>query len=291
MALIKKSRKLSSLSARLARRLSPEKVILLEYPVNPKPRWDKSNPHRELYDIIKRNSAAYKNHLRSFLPLADYFAAIPKLPTSDSSIEPFWNNGWTPPLDAVALSGFIAANKPKYYMEVGSGISTKFAKKIIAHHNLPAKIISIDPHPRFEINSICDEIVREPLEDANLEVFDRLNANDILYIDDSHRTFMNSDATAAFLDVIPRLKPGVLVGIHDITLPYDYPQDWADRYFSEQYLLAAYLLAKGGRFDIVLPITFISHDDELKNILSPLWEREEMKNIQPYGYSFWLRIK
>ena len=54
---------------------------------------------------------------------------------------------------------------------------------------------------------------------------------------------MNSDATTIFLDTIPRLRSGVLVEIHDVTLPYDYPTEWIDRYYSEQYLLAAYILA------------------------------------------------
>ena len=122
-------------------------------------------------------------------------------------------------------------------------------------------------------------------------MFDRLDTNDILYIDNSHRVFMNSDATTNFLDVIPRLKPGVLVEIHDITLPYDYPTEWINRYYSEQYLLAAYMLAKGTMFDIILPNIFISEDSELKSILAPIWEKKEMKNVQTHGCSFWIKIK
>ena len=138
---------------------------------------------------------------------------------------------------------------------------------------------------------MCDEIIRKPVEEIDIQVFDRLNTNDIVYIDSSHRVFMNSDVTTMFLDVIPRLKQGVLVEIHDVTLPYDYATEWIDMYYSEQYLLATYLLAKGNMFDIILPNTFISHDNELSSILAPLWEAKEMKNVEKHGCSFWIRMR
>jgi hypothetical protein len=129
------------------------------------------------------------------------------------------------------------------------------------------------------------------VEDVDVHMFDRLNKNDVLYIDNSHRVFMNSDATAVFLDIMPRLRQGVMVEIHDVTLPYDYPAEWVNRYYSEQYLLAAYILARGNIFEIILPNMFISHDDELKNILAPLWETERLKNVETHGCSFWARMQ
>ena len=100
---------------------------------------------------------------------------------------------------------------------------------------------------------------------------------------------MNSDVTMLFLDVIPRLKPGVLVQVHDVTLPYDYPAQWTDRHYSEQYLLAAYLLADENALDIVLPCAFASDDPDLHGILAPLWSAEWMKGAETYGGSFWFR--
>ena len=139
-------------------------------------------------------------------------------------------------------------------------------------------------------SSPVTDLFRNPVEEVNLNIFDRLGVNDILFIDNSHRVFMNSDATTVFLDIIPKLKSGVLVEIHDVTLPCDYPADWTGRYYSEQYLLAAYLLAEGNTFDIILPNFFISCDPDLSSILAPLWEKEEMKNVISQGSSFWLRI-
>jgi len=99
---------------------------------------------------------------------------------------------------------------------------------------------------------------------------------------------MNSDVTVTFLDIIPRLKPGVLVEIHDIFLPYDYPPHWKNRYYSEQYLLAVSLLAKGNQYDILLPNAFISKKPIL-NILNPIFSG--VKGINRGGGSFWLKIK
>jgi Methyltransferase domain len=287
---IKRQPRLVELLRRAADRVSPE-TMPLDYPVNSRPRWDREHPHRALHDVINKNREAYKSELQAFLALSSNFTSIPERQTRGlASHEPYWINGWIPALDGVALYGFMVTRKPKLYIEVGSGNSTKFAHKAIVDHHLDTKIVSIDPSPRAEINPICDVVIREPVEEIDVQLFDPLDANDILFIDNSHRVFMNSDATTMFLDVLPRLRPGVLVEIHDITLPYDYPAEWAGRYYSEQYLLAAYLLAKGSLFDVLLPNVFISDDRELNAVLAPLWQRKELKNVEPHGASFWLRM-
>lgn len=291
-AQIRKRPRLVERLKKVAHDVSPETVVLLDYPVNLRPRWDQGIGHRALYDIIDKNKDFYKSNLQAFLPLSRYFTSIPEQQEGNSaSSEPCWINGWMPALDGVALYSFLVTCNPKIYMEVGSGNSTKFARKAIVDHRLHTRIVSIDPHPRADIDKICDEVIRKPVEEIDIQTFDRLDTNDILYVDNSHRVLMNSDATTIFLDVIPRLKPGVLVEIHDVMLPYDYPAVWANRYYSEQYLLGAYLLAKGNRFDILLPNMFISCDNELKSILAPLWEKEEMKNVETHGCSFWIKMK
>jgi hypothetical protein len=86
------------------------------------------------------------------------------------------------------------------------------------------------------------------------------------------------------------LRPGVLVHIHDIWLPRDYPPDWRYRYYSEQYLLAAFLLADPARFEVVLPCAFIDADDGLRRLTDPLWERIGHTEEYP-PTSFWLRVR
>jgi len=288
--LIKKHPRLTRLIKKTAKLVSPETVIILEYSINPKQRWNLQNPHEELYEIINQNRDHYKATLQLFLEYLPNFAKIPVQFSSDSRLnEPYWINGWMPALDGVALYSFIAINKPGLYLEVGSGISTKFAHLAISDQNLSTRIVSIDPYPRTEIDELCSEVIRQPLEDIDLEIFKLLERNDILYIDNSHTVFMNSDSTVFFLEVLPKLKSGVIVEVHDITLPYDYPLDYLGKYYAEQYLLAAYLLGKGDMFEIILPNMFISYDDELKNVLAPLWGEYDMKCVETHGCSFWLR--
>jgi hypothetical protein len=286
-----RARKHLGLAEAVARQTFDNRFVLLDYPVNPRQRWGRSNPHQELYDILNRNRASYIELLKSFLAFTEDLVKIPvREATASCSSEPSWINGWMPALDGVALYGLMAMRQPKHFLEVGSGNSTKFARKAITNHRLDTKIISIDPCPRVEIDMLCDQVIREPVEAIGLDIFDRLEAGDILYVDNSHRVFMNSDATVIFLDVIPRLRSGVLVEIHDVILPYDYPAEWIDRHYSEQYLLAAYLLARGNRFNIILPNTFISYDNELRTILMPLWQRAEMQNVETHGVSCWIQM-
>lgn len=292
----------------------PVYQIHLDFPVRPAPRygWGKP-PHFQLSRILDRNREAYRARLEMFLAYREVMTRIPKHPTASQPNQPAWINGSLPGLDAATLYGFIATAKPSRYIEVGIGNSTRFARRAIQDHNLPTRIIAIDPYPMAGLEAICDQLIPEPLEALDLALFGELAAGDILFIDNSHRVFMNSDATVVFLDILPRLKPGVIVECHDIALPYDYPPHWAEKFYAEQYLLAAYLLAEGKRFEILLPNAFISLDAELSEILDPLWLDprlnagsrkgiDERVNrvaatpslatelVETHGSSFWLRM-
>jgi hypothetical protein len=199
-------------------------------------------------------------------------------------------------LDTLALYGFVATENPASYLEVGSGYSTKVVRRTIKDCNLRTKIVSIDPHPRAEVDSLCDEIVRQPLEKCDLKRFDDLLAGDVLFMDGSHRAFMNSDVTVLFLEILPRLKSGVLVHLHDIFLPLDYPPYWEYRYYphrywSEQYLLAASLLAGQSAYDIVLPNHYISITQGLAAMLNGFWSDPRLTGVSRGGTSFWIRIR
>ena len=182
---------------------------------------------------------------------------------------------------------------PIRYIEIGSGNSTKFARRAIQDQQLRTQITSIDPHPRATVEQICDHSIRLPVEDVELGLFEELEEDDILFIDNSHRIFTNSDATTVFLDVLPYLKPGVLVQFHDIYLPYDYPEEWRHRYYSEQYCLATLLLAdRNRRYEIVLPNWFIFENALSHGILNdPVWQYPSLAGVEQHGGSFWLRVR
>jgi len=263
--------------------------IDLDYPPDSKPRYGYGAPaHPLLAGIIERNRAAYRSRLQSFLQYQEDLVSIPECSTD--SLIPHWHNGFFPGLDAVALYCFMADFRPKRYLEIGSGNSTKFCRYAKTRRQLDTEIISVDPQPRTEVDALCDRVVRRRVEDLDGSLFDQLQAGDTLFIDSSHRVLMNSDVTALFLDILPRLRSGVLVHIHDILLPLDYPIEWAPRFYSEQYLLAAYLLG-GEKFEILLPNTFVTYDPELNRILSPLWSDPRMQCKEPYGASFWMRVR
>jgi hypothetical protein len=215
-------------------------------------------------------------------------AALADIPreAGDDSPEPRWCNPWLPALDAAALYALLALRRPRVYLEVGSGHSTRFARRAIADHALPTRVVSIDPQPRAAIDGLCDEVVRRRLEDVDPGAFRAVRPGDVLFIDSSHCCYTNSDVSVFFLDVLPGLPPGVLVQVHDVFLPFDYPPDWGEFYYSEQYLLATYLLARPAP-RVVLPCAFVAADPELSAVLAPLWDDPRLAGADRRGWSFW----
>jgi Methyltransferase domain len=275
-------------------------TIVLDYPVKASPRYGYGKPpHQPILRILEAGRNEYAKRLSGFCKLKDELSHIPD-DSSEESLEPCWGpQRFFSSLDAVALYGMLVEFRPKKLVEVGSGYSTKFARRAIREHALPTRITSIDPHPRAEVDQICDSVIRRPLEEVDLGVFEDLEPGEFLFIDSSHRTFTNSDVTIVFMDLLPRLRQGVLVHIHDIFWPYDYPPEWNDRYYSEQYLLGAYLLGTGTPgAKVLLPNAFIAHDRELAENCRPLLEIAGIRRTcddptSPYGIgggSFWMQI-
>lgn len=263
--------------------------ISLDYPPNAlnEPRW---MPHPELERVIAAQGDAYAAALGTIQAYREDFSAIPI--TATHELEPAWVNGFQPGLDAGAVYSFLRSRSPARYMEVGSGWSTKFARRAIQDGELPTQIISIDPHPRAEIDRLCDRAVRSALEATDLALVDELRAGDVLFFDGSHRVFMNSDVTVFFLELLPRLPAGVLVGIHDTYLPYDYPAEIADRYYSEQYLLAALVVAGGERFNTVLPAWYVSQTERFQPAIESLWGHDPaLADVQRHGVAYWIETR
>ncbi|MCS6817698.1 MAG: class I SAM-dependent methyltransferase [Blastocatellia bacterium] len=280
-----------SIATAVVRALRESRLLFVDARVRPVPRYGYGKPpHAALYAFFDRQRSAYRERLKSFLRFQEDLWRIPML-ASDPG-EPCWRGGnlWIPALDAVSLYSLLRLFSPRRYVEIGSGYSTRFARRAIRDGGLATRIIAIDPHPRIAVAALCDVLIRERLEDLDPRLFDELESDDILFIDGSHRCFMNSDVTVVFLDVLPRLRRGVIVQFHDIFLPYDYPPNWGKRYYSEQYLLAVWLLARDPGIEVLLPNAFISRDPELSRVLDPLWEHPRMREVNRNGASLWIRI-
>lgn len=146
---------------------------IIDYPIDPRPRWGHGRkPHSTIEHQLTLQLNDFKKLLADFGKYKSAFSRIPF--DSASPIAPVWNNGWFSTLDAASLVYFIAERAPKTHVEIGSGFSTKFARAAISAANLSTKLISIDPNPRAEIDRICDDIIRKPLEDLDLSIFDTL---------------------------------------------------------------------------------------------------------------------
>ncbi len=245
----------------------------LDYPPSRRltQRWGYDAPaHAGLSAMFAKNSENYKNTVTELRTLVPHFEKI----RPDFSGETAPEAGWVGPainaLDLALLYYFVWKHRPATYLEIGSGATTCFARRAVQDHGLNTHIISIDPEPRAAIDRICDAVIRDGLETLpNLQVFADLQPGDIVFLDGSHRCFMNSDVTVFFMDVLPLLKPGVIVHIHDIVLPFDYPE-WAKNwYWNEQYVLAAYLLGMGDRVKVLMPSQYLSATAGIKECLQP----------------------
>jgi len=253
------------------------------------PRYGHGRPSNSpLEALIRSQAPGYDRILKTISGYADELARI-EVSASDPR-EPSWINGMISGLDGATFYALMRDRRPDRYMEIGSGNSTKFVARACREGGLATKVTSIDPHPRAEIDQLCDEVIRKPLEAVDLAVFAGLQAGDILFFDGSHRVFMNSDVAVFFLEILPALPAGVLVGIHDIYLPDDYPADIADRYYSEQYMLAAYLLG-GADVEIELPAWWASNDSQLGTMLDGLWSRPGLEQVDRHGVSFWFTTR
>jgi hypothetical protein len=276
----------------LARRLTNRWYIPLDYPPPSasRPRYGYGlPPHPGLREILARHEDRYRPHLELLIGYRESLLAIPREPEDPG--QPYWRNPWLSGLDAISLYCFLRSRAPAQYVEIGSGVSTLFARRAIGDGSLRTSVTSIDPAPRTEIDAVCDVVVRRPLEEVDAGIFEQLTTGDVVFLDGSHRVFMNSDVTVFFLEVLPNLASGVLVGVHDIYLPDDYPPEGSDWFASEQYLLAAYLLAEPPWLEPILPCNYVTSYSVLNGLVAPLLSDAHFDSVTRRPGSFWFSIR
>ncbi len=250
--------------------------------------WDQL-PGGNIYrKILAKNEESYFALLKEAAANRDNWFSIPTHQPDDDSV-PFWDNPAFPPFDAAITYSLINKFRPAIYLEVGSGNSTKFARRAVDDNNLRTRIVSIEPFPAPYLDKVCHKVIKSKLEDMPLDTFTSLKSGDMLFIDNSHRCFQGSDVTCFFTEILPLLNKGVIYGIHDTFLPYDYPEAWKWRFYNEQYLLMAYLLGGAAGDEILFPVAYMSgHDAVVDTFLgqhkdSPPWHGHRL-----HGGSFWM---
>jgi len=227
------------------------------------------------------------NFLRSF----DYNEELEVVPVNkpDAPLG-FYHNKSFPPADAEMLYNIVRHFKPGRVIEIGSGYSTRMMKRALDRNReegIEASHICIEPFEMPWLEEFGVEVVRNKVEDVDPKIFEELEANDVLYIDSSHVLRTGGDVFTEYLRIIPSLKPGVLIHIHDIFLPFEYPRDWiVDKrwFWTEQYLLQAFL-SFNREFEVISAVHYLAlhHREELEKCC-PVFR----KLGQGHG-SFWMK--
>jgi predicted O-methyltransferase YrrM len=229
----------------------------------------------------------------------DEFAAIPRTQGEVADGEYFVDNAAFEAVDAEVYYAMIRTYRPARVIEVGSGWSTLLALRALRANREEGgggRLLCIEPYPPPFLPAAVE---REPdlvelrdtqLQDLPLELFDSLAAGDILFIDSSHVLRIGSDVQYEFLEILPRLPAGVLVHVHDVFLPGEYPADWVlgpeHRFWNEQYLLQAYL-AHNARCEVIWGSNWMHrrHPEELEKAF-PSYDRSAR-----FPGSFWFRCR
>lgn len=198
---------------------------------------------------------------------------------------------------AAILHSMIREFKPNKVIEIGSGHSSKIISKAIeSNERKETDYTIVDPYPQDYIlkrKVRFTNLIKKRVELLEAKSFGQLERNDILFIDSSHSVKTGGDVNFLYLEVLPRLNPGVIVHIHDIDLPREYPKVYATsetfrQFWTEQYLLQAFL-AFNSQFEILLANNFLmrNYTTEFKRVF-PFYNPKVHKAISS---SFWMRRK
>lgn len=208
----------------------------------------------------------------------------------------FVNNEYFVSVDAEVYYCMIRHFRPGKIVEVGAGYSTYLGAQAIVRnkreYGVDCELIAIDPYPNKTLEKGfpgLSGVIRSKAEDVDLMTFLTLKENDILFIDSSHVLKIGNDVRYLYNEVLPRLNKGVLVHVHDIFLPANYPRNWVlreHRFWNEQYLLQAFLTFNSA-FEVALWASYLHlrFPDELRKTFSSY----DPQKVWPG--SFWMRRK
>jgi len=210
------------------------------------------------------------------------------------SYQYFINNITFGSVDSEILYCILRYFKPKRILEIGSGnstyLSTQAIQKNFEEGSHECELTSVEPYPNSVLKSGFpgfSKLITKKVQDIPLSEFSSLEENDVLFIDSSHALKIGSDVQYEMLEILPRLKKGVLVHIHDIFLPAEYPKSWVlkkFRFLNEQYLLQAFL-AFNKSFEVQWAASYmhLKHPSKLEVAFS------SYKRNKRWPSSFWMK--
>lgn len=189
-------------------------------------------------DLFQRSEPEFTRHLQR---ISAYRSDLLNIGFDDEPPAPRWDQNWFPGLDAAAAYAMVRHHKPGRIIEVGSGHSTRFLARAVSDGGLGTAITAIDPAPRADLAGLGITFHRQIVQDAAPDTFATLQAGDVLSVDSSHILMQGTDVDVLFANILPLLPAGVIVHIHDITLPDAYPPHWQGREYNEQSGIAILL--------------------------------------------------
>ena len=240
------------------------------------PLFDKRCLSKPLYDDrqlpgIDWNVQEQLSILNSF-HYNDEFKDIPDEYKNDTTFH--FNNSSFESGDAEYWYNLIRLKKPKTIIEIGSGHSTKIAELAVKQNKkdkagYKCDHLCIEPYEMPWLEKLDVTVIREKVENVNKDIFNKLGDGDILFIDSSHMIRPQGDVLYEYLELLPTLSKGVIVHVHDIFSPKDYPEKWVIdevRFWNEQYLLEAFLI-NNSSWKITGALNFLYHNhyEELKD--------------------------
>lgn len=200
------------------------------------------------YEAAEKIFAAERVHFAARLDeLAHYSAELSAIGVDAPAPAPRWGQDWFGVLDAAMLYVFVRKLQPRRLLEIGTGHSTRFVARAIVDGKLTTKHIAIDPAPRADCSKLAIEHHPVILKDADKALFAALQSGDILFIDSSHILMPGTDVDQLFNGVLPALPKGVVIHIHDVFMPDNYPASWAWRGYNEQLTVLPLLTSKAFR--------------------------------------------
>lgn len=231
----------------------------------------------------------------------------------DGSGRYHYHNGFFECVDAEVAYSVVRKKKPSRVIEVGGGYSSRVLSAALESNYYESgekgELVTIDPFLERGASSGYDRafVLRQAVQQVDVNFFASLASDDILFLDSSHVVAIGGDVVREYLEILPRLRPGVLVHVHDIFLPHDYPREFIYRnlcFWSEQYLLQAFL-SFNSEFEVCWGSSAMAlrFGDLLDDVL-PRWENSycsmprEGNRFVPtldgrrvWPSSFWIRRK
>lgn len=224
--------------------------------------------------------------------MSPFYADIPFAFEKKEGLRYYYNNNFYSYTDALTLSIMMRLFKPKRIIEAGSG----FSSAVMLDTNQlflqgAVQLSFIEPYPE-RLNSLLTEqdkkhaaVIQENIQQVPLSFFESWEGNDILFIDSTHVAKTGSDVNYIFFHVLPVLKPGVLIHIHDIFYPFEYPKDWvlSGRNWNEAYMLRAFL-TNNNEYEVLFFADYLHKNHSGIFSEMPLFYKST-------GANFWMRKK